>query len=590
MSSVAAWQWAPDVDKRPVMVVALAEPPTGSGGPNAELRERWVRWSTQCHWQLLSRHRGHIVRQTSHHLWLEFADARHCLHAAFELNALAMQLNGTTAPDQGLRLRSAAHLARYLHGEREPVEQDRRLTAQLCALAAPGELLLTAELRDRLANGLDADLEDLGEWGGPSGEHLRLFRAQARSNGRAVPVASIAKDYRPSLVVIPFRPDNAQSSHWLIGELIAEGVITRLSLNIGWRVIARQSTTVLRDSARLGDIDRHLGSGYVLSGSLRVCQHELVVSAELADTRSHALLWQGQMRCDLNDLVQQDSELLHALASAAARALHKVNVNRALNRPLPSLNSSCLMLASISMGHSHSGRAFERGRDALTELCDRHPNLALPKAWLGLWHALNVIKCRSVGVRQDVQHAWELTQRALQTEPHNAMALAVQGYIQCLLLGQPDEARLSLTAAIEANPSEPMTWLFKSLHSAAWDTGGWAVAEAVFAQVLSPIDPLQYFFDLLTANALLADRQLENAVAYGRRSLRAHKGHVPTLRLLLTAQAELGRLDEAKETLDQLRAKAPTLTVSSYLATGSADSPMRQRMANAMRRLGLPES
>lgn len=280
---------------------------------------------------------------------------------------------------------------------------------------------------------------------------------------------------------------------------------------------------------------------------------------------------------------------MNELANAVASALRKLAVNVPLNRPLPSLSSSCLMLASISMGHSHSGRAFERGRDTLTELASRHPSLALPKAWLGLWHALNVIKCRSVCVRRDVQTAWEHAQRALQAEPHNAMALAVQGYIQCLLLGQPDESRRSLTAAIEANPSEPMAWLFRSLHSAAWDSGGWAVTEARFAQVLSPVDPLQYFFDLLTANALLADRQLENAIAYGRRSLRAHKGHVPTLRLLLTAQAELGRLDEAKESLDLLRAKTPELTVASDLATGSADSPMRQRIAKAMRQLGLPE-
>ena len=265
------------------MVVALVEPPSDAGGLNTELRERWLRWSAQCHWQLLCRHRGHIVRQTSHHLWLEFADARHCLQAASELNALAMQLNGTSAPAQHLRLRAAAHWARYLHGEREPLEQDRRLTAQLCALAGPGELLLTAELRDRLANGLDTDLEDLGEWGGPGGEHLRLFRAQGRAETHTVQVSSFVNDHRPSLAVIPLRPDAAQVSHWLIGELIAEGVITRLSLNIGWRIIARQSTSVLRDSEGLRDIERYLGASFVLSGSFRVCQQHLIVNAELAD-------------------------------------------------------------------------------------------------------------------------------------------------------------------------------------------------------------------------------------------------------------------------------------------------------------------
>jgi len=590
MSSAEDWQWAPDVDRRPVMVVGLDEASPGVDGLNTKLRERWLRWSAQAHWQLLSRHRGHIVRQTSHHLWMAFADARHCLQAASDLNALTLQLNENAMPAQGLRLRAAAHLARYLHGEREPVEQDWRLAARLCSLAGPGELLITAELRDRLANGLDAELEDLGDWGGPGGEHLRLFRAQCRDDAGTGHWAPLAHDPRPSLAVLPFRPEAAQTTQGLIGELIAEGVIVRLSRNIHWRVIARPSTSLLRDSEGFGDIERFLGPGFVLSGSYRTSQHHLIVNAELADIRSHAVCWQGQMRCALNDMVQEQSELLHGLASAVARALRDVEVNHPLYRPLPGLDSACLMLSSVSMGHSHSGRAFERGREVLTELAARHPGLALPPAWLGLWHALNVVKCRSACVRQDVQCAWDQTQRALHAEPSNAMALAVQGYIQCLLLGQPDEARRSLNGAIQANPSEPMAWLFKSLHSAAWDSGSWAVTEAGFAQSLSPIDPLQYFFDLLTANALLADGQLDNAIAYGRRSLRAHKAHVPTLRLLLTAQAELGRLDEARETLDQLRAKVPELTVSSYLAIGSADSPMRQRMARAMRQLGLPEA
>ena len=109
------------------------------------------------------------------------------------------------------------------------------------------------------------------------------------------------------------------------------------------------------------------------------------------------------------------------------------------------------------------------------------------------------------------------------------------------------------------------------------------------ARSLSPVDPWGYFFDMFTGNALCADDRHEEAIAYAHKSLRAHKDHVPTLRLLLTAQAELGRIEEGKETLGRLLAQVPRLTVSSYLAMGSVDSRMRQRCATAMRQLGLPE-
>jgi hypothetical protein len=59
--------------------------------------------------------------------------------------------------------------------------------------------------------------------------------------------------------------------------------------------------------------------------------------------------------------------------------------------------------------------------------------------------------------------------------------------------------------------------------------------------------------------------------------------------VLLAAQTELGQLEQARKTLRRLLAEVPALTVSSYLAMGSADSPMRQRCASAMRQTGLPE-
>ena len=101
--------------------------------------------------------------------------------------------------------------------------------------------------------------------------------------------------------------------------------------------------------------------------------------------------------------------------------------------------------------------------------------------------------------------------------------------------------------------------------------------------------PWRYFFDLFTANALCADNQHEQAIAFAGRSLKANKHHAPTLRLLLTAQAELGQIEDAKETLGRLLAQVPGLTVSSYLSMGSTESRMRQRGAAAMRQLGLPE-
>lgn len=580
----------PRVEERPLMAMDLADGSSSVRDGGGPLVNRLQRWAGDAYWQLLSHHKGHVVQQTSHGLTMEFADARHCVQAAFALNQLAETLNARASEPEQLRLRTGAHLAGYGRGQRTPLEQDVQLTSELTAMAEPGEVLVTAELRDRLADGVDADLEDMGHWVESFAQPVRLFRAHPRHEDAAERLSNGSRDLRPGLAVIPFKAGVHESKRWMIGELIADGVIARLSHSLGLRVIARQSTTALRDSDGLQQIEHHLGATFVLSGSYCIRNGRLIVTAELAEARSHALLWTGQLQHALDDLLQEQSELLHELAHTVAQALGTAHVSQALARPLPSLDSSFLMLAGISMVHSHSAKAFERGREALTALTERHPGHALPRAWLAMWHALNVVKGSSAHAARDIKQAREQTQRALEAEPRNAMAQAVEGYIQYQLLGNLKLAHGHLTSAVEANPSEPMAWLFKSLFSAMWGSSSLAVTEAYVARSLSPVDPLQYFFDLFTGNALLADRQLEHALTCGRKSLRAHKHHVPTLRVLLTAHAELGQMDEGRAVVAQLRAEAPELTVSSYLGMGSQESPLRQRMANAMRILGLPEA
>lgn len=590
MSAIDAPLSGSRIEERPLMVMTMSDRRQRQWERSDLLVDRLRRWAGDAYWQLLAHHKGHVVQQVGNGLMMEFADARQCVQAAFALNRLADTLNARAQAGERLRLRAAAHLASYPDGLRAPPHRDLQLTSELSDMARPGEVLITAELRDRLADGLDAEFEDLGHWVESFAQPVRLFRAHPHKADPSNPLRAKDPALRPSLAVMPFKAGEASTADAVIGQLIADGVIARLSHSTGLRVISRHSTSALGNSEGLGEIERHLGATFVLSGSYVVRNRKLIVVAELAEASSHRLLWTGQLRHPLDDLLEEESEQLHALARTVVDALGTAQLNKALTRPLPSLDSSSLMLAGISMVHSHSARVFERGRSALTELTARHPDLALPRAWLGMWHALNVVKGSSANVARDIRQAREQTLRALQDEPHNAMALAVEGYIQCQLLGDPRLAHDYLAAAIEANPSEPMAWLFKSLYSSGWDSSSAAVTEARFACALSPVDPLQYFFDLLTGNAMLADHRLELALAYGRKSLRAHKHHVPTLRVLLTAQAELGHIDEGKKTLAEMLAQVPDLTVSSYLGMGSAQSPLRQRMANAMRLLGLPES
>jgi len=553
--------------------------------------QRWHRFVQEATQNILPPLGGRMHKSLGDGLMLEFSNAAQSIRAAEQLQALCTHINAGLPENQRMMLRVGAHMAQFVADQYDIYGADVNLTARITTLAGPGEIVVTSRLRDHLTHGLDADLEDLGEC------HLKHVKEPVRAFrvGQAGPAPvlppSAEHDMRPTVAVIPFDTRYSTPEHFVIGELIADGVIAQLSRTAALRVISRLSTSPFRGrSSALLEVQSHLAASFVLSGNYVTSDKRILIMAELADARTHAVIWTERLSGDTDDLLQIESELLNALATSTARAVIDTQTERSLVQPMPHLDSSALLLGGISMMHRASVREFERSRQVLDVLVERHARIAAPRAWLAKWHVMKVIRGLSDSPRKDTQLALEQTKRALDSEPENALTLAVEGYAHCQLLSDVDLANERLAHAFRANPNEPMAWLFKSVVSSMWGSTTDAVMEAEFARALSPIDPLAYFFDLLTASALLADNAHERAIEFAGKSLHVNRHHSPTLRVLLTAQTELGLIEQARKTLGALLREEPELTVSAYLAMGSSSSLTRQRCANALRRLGLKET
>lgn len=557
---------------------------------------RWHDFVQQAEQRLLPLHGGRLVKSLGDGLMLEFADAHSCVKAAFALQDLSRQGNGDHPEERHMHLRVGAHLAEFVADEHDIYGTGVNLTARITTLAGPGEIVVTAEVRDQLTAGLDADVEDLGEC------HLKHVKEPVRAYrvgpvGRARPMTgvlvattAVTPQFRPTLAVIPFEARSNEPEHFVVGELVADGVIAQLSRSPDIRVISRLSTTAFRGrSGSLPEVESRLDASFVLSGSYVTSGSKVLIMAELADTRKNEIVWADRLSGEMADLLQPQSELLNQIAANTARALIDAEVQESLIQPLPRLDSSALLLGGISMMHRSSMRDFERSRQALEALVDRHSRIATPRAWLAKWYIMRIIRGMSDIPEKDALLALEQTKRALEIEPTNALTLAVEGHAYCQLLGNYERASERLVQSISSNPNEPMAWLFKSVLSTMWGSPGDAVDEVEYANALSPIDPLKYYFDMLFAAALLTINDHHRAIIYAQQSLKANRHHTPTLRVLLTAQFEAGLLVDAKTTLKLLSRETPGITVSSYLALGSAGSITRQRCAIALRALGLPE-
>ena len=553
---------------------------------------RWQQLVEHAEQQVLPLHGGRIVKSLGDGLMLEFASAQGCVKAAFALHHFSDHVNDGQLPERHMHLRIGAHLAEFVTDKHDIYGTDVNLTARIATLAGPREFVVSANLRDHLTAGLDADIEDLGECHLKHvKEPLRAYRVGHAGHAPVVQATNAAPpDFRPTIAVIPFEARSNEPEHFVIGELVADGIIAQLSRSADLRVISRLSTTAFRGRPNaIAEIGSRLSATFVLSGSYIASRGKILIMAELADARNNQIVWADRVSGDTMDLLQAKSEMLNRISDAASGALIDSEVQQSLTLPLPRLDSGALLLGGITLMHRSSLRDFDRSREVLEGLLERHNRAPAPRAWLAKWYTMRVIRGMSDKPEKDTQLAIEQARRAQDLSPDNALAVAIEGYARCQLLGEAEVARACIERAIKLNPNEPLAWLYQSVWSSIWGSPVSAVAEAKYAADLSPIDPLKYFFDVILASSLTINGEYDSATEFAKRSLRANHQHQPALRVLLQAQTESGNLDQARETLMRLLQELPTLTVSSYLSMGSSDSATRKRFAEVLRKMDVPE-
>ena len=182
-----------------------------------------------------------------------------------------------------------------------------------------------------------------------------------------------------------------------------------------------------------------------------------------------------------------------------------------------------------------------------------------------------------------------LTHGALDRDPTDALALATEGFVYCHLLNDLDTARRRCDAAVEANPSHALGWLYRGTVNAFKGEGNAAVDATRRAMELSPLDPQRYYFESLGATAELSAQQYVNAERLARSSLLLNRMHPSTWRVLTIALVAQGRMDDARDALMKMRQLEPALTVEKYVARmPNAQLETGRHWARSLAMAGLP--
>jgi adenylate cyclase len=578
--------------QRTIVVVDVVESVRLIEQHELDVIDRWRRFVKEVVLEVLPVHAGRLVKSLGDGLMLEFAEVLPAVHASLDMHKRIAAYNAGHASDDALQLRIGAHVADIVVDALDIYGAGVNLASRLAALAGPGEIVVSAEVRDQLVPGLDAELDDLGPC------HLKHVSGAVRAH-RVSAVGDAGSGESPmrrtpllkaSIAVIPFSPRIEAGAGDAIGDALADEVIAGLSQTAELHVVSRLSTmTFRRRQSSVQEIGSRLGVTYVLSGAFHINGSRIRIHAELADARDASIVWSGGLDGETAQVFTGGADVIEEIVARVGAAIVARELSRAMTQPLPNLDAYTLLMAAIALMHRMTDAEFERARLMLEHLAARYKRVGLPHAWLAKWHVLRVVQGWSTDGPGQARLALEHVHRALDAEPQNALALAIGGLVHAYLKKDLNTADRFYFEALTANPNEPLAWLFSATLHSYREHGAEAELASDKALRLSPLDPLRYFFDSLAATAVLSNANYDRAIELARRSMRANRTHTSTYRALAIAQMLSGRADEARETVRQLHMLEPELTVQRFLERyPGRESTHAQRYADALEAAGLP--
>ena len=403
------------------------------------------------------------------------------------------------------------------------------------------------------------------------------------------PQPALNNKLKPTIGVIPFAIQGEQKEN-PIGEILADSIITGISVSNELNVISRLSTTIFRNrDISTANIGTHLNADYLVCGSYTLNGKKLSLNVELCTAKDGLVVWADRLERTMDNIQFLEFELAEELIDKISDHIIGNEIKRALTGTASSLETYSLMISAIRLIHRESRNDFARARKMLQTVIERNASSSAPYAWLAKWHVLEFNRGWNTNQQAVAENAIWCTQRALDMDSHCSLALTIDGFVHTNILKDLETGNDRYEQALTLNPNESLAWLLKGTLNAFKGAGEIALDETSKARHLSPLDPLKYYYESLSATAALAADKYDLAIELAQSSLRINRMHTSTLRALAIAQSELGHMDDAKVTISRILKLDPTLTVRNYLERSpSRDYQIGEKWSKALGRAGLP--
>jgi adenylate cyclase len=467
----------------------------------------------------------------------------------------------------------------------EPVHAEPQIIELLALLLAhAGETLSKETINEQVWRGrvvsdaaLSGRIKTLRQLLGDDGKrqgiirtvHKRGFRfvAEVSASGTPAPAAtdtaapSPQSLEKPTVAVLPFRNLATDSGHDYFADGISTDLITHLSRHRWLNVIARNTAFSFRDSELSAvDLGKALGARYVVEGSVQRQGDRIRVRVDLVDAVTGYQMWSERYDRDLSDIFAVQDEITETIAARLEPEIGFAERNRVLaSRPdnLQAWDCYHLGVHHFFRFDAESNREAQRLLRRSQELDER---FAEAWAWWAYAVVLGMVYWDTPVSQQLLDEALDACETALRLDPQNATFYALRART-LLARREYDRAIVENEKAIELNPT--LAAAYCGLGDSLAYEGRYDEAIGYFERsvALSPNDPQLWAFYSYGALALIFMGDYERAEAWTERALATPNCQFWALAHRAVALAYLGRLEEARQCLTDLRKEMPDFSM-----------------------------
>jgi adenylate cyclase len=527
---------------------------------------------------LIAQGGGRIFKSLGDGLLVEFSGPIEATRAALDVQATAAKFE--PHHDVRLELRCAIHMGEVTVEGTDLLGDGINVVSRLQQHAPVGGLLVSAAVMDLISGRIDAPIKDLGTLKLRNiSRPVHAYAVGAGKRPKTAPAIDSFQRRRPSIAVLPFVDQAAETATSYFSDGLVEDIISALSCLPELVVISRTSTLRYRGTVpNPRQIRRELHVRYMLSGSVRRAGDKVRLSAELADCEKGTAIWSDRVAGEAADLFELQDDLSARVVATIAPQVQESELRRVLRKRPESLDAYECVLRGLDLLYRFEEDKFMQALPLFQRAMALDPTYAMAHALAAGWHSVRFNQGLSIDPMADMREAERLSRMALTLDRFDPYALSLCGHLRAFLFRDYDYAIELFDRALAASPSSAIAWLRSSATFSYIGETREARRRGDNGLRLSPYDAHVFYSYSIVALAAYAAGDYAEAASWARRSAALNPRFTANLRFLAASGAASGNTHEARQAADALLRVHPEFSAMRFAEGYAFRDPAKRRL------------